>query len=298
MKKKIVSCILSMTFSFFAVTAQNNENTVKELSAKENSYILTDVSFISDAVFMGRKDSIAAPYLLPSIGYYDKSGIFLDVSASYLTSSNESRVDLFLLSAGYLFNSKNWSGGIAGNGYFFNQDSYNVQSEMTAGITGLLSYDLKVFEASLAASSFFSTDSNTDIFAELTVGRTFYAAEKSFLIKPSVSVGAGTQNFYEAYYQSSRLGNRKDHSTGNQNQSISNNIVINEATQFNILNIELSIPLQYYYKSFIFSVIPVVAFPQSSATITTDDAVISEDLESTFYLSAGISYWFATRKQK
>jgi hypothetical protein len=285
-----------MIFSFIAVFGQNNENTARELLDKKKSYILTDISYISDAVFMGRRDSIAAPYIFPSIGYYDKSGIFIDASASYLTSSNESRVDLFLISAGYLFSSHNWSGGISANGYFFNQDSFNVQSEMTAAITGMLSYDLKAFEVSLTASSFFNSESSTDIFGEVLVGRTFYADEKRFLIKPSISIGAGTQNFYEAYYQSSRLGNRKGHGTGGQNQITTSDIMINESSEFNILNLELSLPIQYYYKSFIFSLTPVVAFPQSSATITTEDAVIKEDLESVFYGTVGVSYWFPTKK--
>ena len=104
--------------------------------------------------------------------------------------------------------------------------------------------------------------------------------------------------FYEAYYQSSRLGNRKDHNSMGQNQTTQSSITINEATEFNILNIELSLPLQYYYKSFIFSLTPVVAFPQSSATITTEDGVINEDLESAFYATVGISYWFHTKKKK
>jgi hypothetical protein len=58
----------------------------------------------------------------------------------------------------------------------------------------------------------------------------------------------------------------------------------------------LSIPINYYHKSFIFSFIPHLAFPQSSA-ITTEDAVIKEDLKEVFYWSAGVSYWFNTKKE-
>ncbi len=297
MKAKYIFSIVVVALLFIEVSAQNNENSVKEMAEKEVSYILTDVSYISDAVFMGRRDSIAAPYLFPSIGYYDKSGLFIDVSASYLTSSTESRIDLFLVSAGYLFGSKKWSGGLSATGYFFNEDSYSVQSEMTANINGLLSYDFKVFEVALSASSYFNTGGSTDVFSELQLGRTFKADNDRFLIKPTFSVGFGTQNFYETYYQSSRLGNRKGTKPVGQHQSSSNSIVINEATQFNILNVELSSPIQYYYKSFIFSFTPVLAFPQSNATITTEDAVIKEDLESVFYWSAGISYWFQVKKK-
>ena len=297
MRTRIVSCILSMLFSFIAATAQNNENSIRTISKKETSYILADVSFINDNVFMGRRDSIASPYIFPSIGYYDKSGIFGDISASYLTSSSESRFDLFLLRAGYLFTSNNWSGGISGNAYFFNDESYNVQSEMTSGITGLIGYDLKAIEVSVTASSFFNSGNGVDFFGTLMLDRTFKFADSNLLINPSISLSAGTQNFYEAYYQSNRLGNRKDDGPGGQSQMTDNNIMINEATQFNLLNIELSTPIQYYYKSFIISFSPTLAFPQSPATITTDEEVIKENLESVFYWSAGLSYWFSTKKK-
>ena len=297
MQAKIIQVILLIVLSFLQAKAQNNENSIKEISDKEESYILTDVSYISDAVFMGRRDSIAAPYVFPSIGYYDRSGFFADASVSYLTASTEQRVDLVLMSTGYLFDSRKWSGGITATGYFFNEDSYNVLSETSVSINGLVSYDFETFEASLSANSFFNTNA-TDIFCELKIGRAIYADGNKFLIQPSISVGAGTQNFYEAYYQSSRLGNRKGNNQGGQDQTSPSSITISEATEFNILNIELSAPLQYYHNSFIFSLSPVLALPQSSATITTDDVIIKEDLESVFYWSVGISYWFKTNKKK
>jgi hypothetical protein len=55
-------------------------------------------------------------------------------------------------------------------------------------------------------------------------------------------------------------------------------VEIDEVNKFNILNIELSIPINYYHK-FYFSFIPHLAFPQSSATITTEDAVIKKTLK-------------------
>jgi len=298
MKTRFETCLLIFLIIPFGLLSQKNENPIEDIANNDKSYILTDVSYISDAVFMGRRDSIRAPYTLPSIAYYDKSGFFADISVSYLTASAEQRVDLFLLSAGYLFESKKWSGGISATGYFFSEESYNVQSELTANISGLISYDLKAIEISLTASNFFNSASSSDIFGELLLDRTFYTKDRKFLIKPGVALSAGTQNFYETYYQENRLGNRKDSGQGSQDQNTPTEIKIREATAFNILNFELSMPLHYYYKSFIFSFKPVVAFPQSSATITTEDTVIAEDLRTVFYWSAGLSYWFVTKKDQ
>jgi hypothetical protein len=46
---------------------------------KKKDSVLTDISYQNDAVFMGRFDSITSPYIVPSIGYYDASGFFVDV---------------------------------------------------------------------------------------------------------------------------------------------------------------------------------------------------------------------------
>jgi len=294
--------IYLFTFSVLplGLLAQNNKTTVKEKSNDNQSYLLADISYINDAIFMGRRDSIAAPYIYPSIGYYDESGFFTDVSASYLTSSDESRFDLFLISAGYMFDAKKWSGGISGTAYFFNEDSYNVQSETVGDITGMLGYDLDAFELTLTASSYFNKESSADFFAGLMLDRTFYAADNSLLINPSLALYAGSQYFYQEYYTTSRLGNRKGqgNSSSLTEPSTATSVEIKEASEFNLLNVELSLPLQYYHEQFIFSVTPTWAFPQSSATITTEDSVIVEDLENVFYWSVGISYWFNTKKEK
>mgnify|MGYP003700935957 CR=1 FL=1 len=274
------------------------QKTSEGQSSSEESYFLTDISYINDAVFMGRRDSIAAPYILPSIGYYDQSGIFVDVSASYLTRAEEQRVDLFMVTAGYLFDSKNWSGGASGTAYFYNEDSYNVQSEVVADITGILSYDLKALELSVYASSYFNKNSSPDIFLGFMADRTWYVFDNHLLITPRISLYTGTQYFYEEYYSTSRLGNRKGQGKGSGSSTTTEvaSVEIAQASEFNLLNLELSLPLQYRQQQLIFSFTPVCALPQSSATLTTEDAIFEEDLRNVFYRSAGVSYWFNTKK--
>lgn len=273
------------------------QKTTKEKSNDEESYFLMDLSYMNDAIFMGRRDSIAAPYLLPSIGYYDKSGFFADATASYLTSSEEQRVDLFYITAGYLFDANNWSGGFSGTAYFYNEASYNVQSEVVADITGLLSYDFKVLELTLYTSSYFNKNSSPDLFFGFMADKTLYSTDRNFLITPRVAVFAGSQYFYEEYYTTSRLGNRKSSGSGQGGMTTETvtNVQIAEASQFNILNVELSLPMQYHLNHFILSFTPTLALPQTRATLTTDTGTYQEDLESVFYWSVGLSYWFNTK---
>lgn len=300
MNYRYISCLLVLFLFPLLLLAQGKRTSSKGSTGNQESYILTDISYINDAVFMGRRDSIAAPYIFPSLGYYDKSGFFMDASASYLIGSEESRFDLFLTTLGYRFLGEKISGEISGTAYFFNDDSYNVKSSVLADISGFIGYDLKVMEISFMASTYFNEDSSTDLFAGLLVDRVFYSNDKNLLINPTVSIYAGSQYFYEEYYGSSRLGNRKGQSQGQGQGGLTSNgattVEIQEASKFKILNVELSLPLQYHQEQFIFSFTPVLAFPQSSATITTEDSVFTEDLESTFYFSVGIGYWFYTKK--
>ena len=282
------------------ILGQDKKKTAGEITQNDVSYILADLSYISDAVFMGRRDSIAAPYIFPSLGYYDKSGFFIDASLSYLVGSEENRIDLVLGSVGYLYSGDPLSGGISGTLYYFNEDSYNVKSMVVGDISGFLSYDLKALEISVLASTYFNDGSSADIFTGFMLDRIFYSKNKRFLVDPTISIYAGTQYFYQEYYRNNRLGNRKDQGqgSGSSDPGISTNIDIQEVSDFNILSIELGAPAQYYHKNFVFSFYPVLAIPQSSATILTDDGIIEEDLESTFYFSVGISYFFRTGKEQ
>ncbi|MCX2720093.1 hypothetical protein [Lentiprolixibacter aurantiacus] len=290
--------ILAILFLPMALIAQNGKNTASEITASDESFFLTDISYINDAVFMGRRDSIAAPYIFPSIGYFDKSGFFANASLSYLTSSDENRVDLFLISAGFVFEWERWQAGISGTAYFYNEDSYNVRSETVGDLSGFLTYDLKIIDLSLLASTFFNNGSSADIFAGLMLDKAIYSNDNSFVIDPTLTIYAGSQYFYEEYYNTSRLGNRKGQGTGTGTSDplTPTSVEIKEASKFKVLSIEVGLPMQYQHNHFIFSFTPVLALPQSSATITTEEAVFEEDLESTFYFTAGISYWFNSKK--
>lgn len=103
MKPVKLKFLVAIWFSLASSTlliGQNKENTVKNIP-QEASYFSTDIYYVSDAVFMGRKDSVAAPYLYPLLTYHHKSGFYAKGALSYLTKSNENRVDLFLVSGGY-----------------------------------------------------------------------------------------------------------------------------------------------------------------------------------------------------
>jgi len=282
--------------------AQDKSDIIKRSKYKDSSYFSLNLSFISDAIYLGRKDSITAPYLNPSIIYHNKSGFYAIGSFSYLTKSDQSRIDLFLGSIGYDFTSKNLSGDFSITKYFFNTDSYNVISEVDADITASIKYDFDLLYLSASSTYFIAKESNSDIFLSTEIGHDFVSSTKDFQISPSIGVHFGSQNFYEEYYINNRFGSDRTGSGsgsgsgqgtgGTTTTTTTTTLVMQESEKFDLMAIEFSLPIWYINKPFIISFLPVIVVPQNPATLTVDSVVHEEDLETTFYWMAGISYRF------
>lgn len=269
----------------------------EESTDQNNSYLAVAVNYISDAVFMGRKDSISAPYIYPSLLYHHKSGLYAKGSLSYLTKSDESRIDLYLLTAGIDFNIKNFYGDLSATKYFFNDKSYTVISGVEADITASLLYDFKIVNLSVAASAYFSENSTSDFFLSSEISHDFTTSDNAFIISPTAGVYLGSQNFYEQYYIYNRFGSRSGSGHGNGpggggEPIITTEVVMTESEEFGIMAYELSLPMSYTSNSFTFSFLPVVAIPQNEATLTVDGEVFKEELEDTFYWMVGLAYRF------
>ena len=267
------------------------------------SYVSIAVNFMNDAVYLGRKDSISAPYLYPSITYFNKTGLYATGSFSFLTKSNESRIDLFLGTIGYEINSKKFSGDISFTKYFFNTDSYNVISEVEADLTGTLGYDFDVFNLNLSLTNFFNKNSTSDIFLSSEISHDFVSTDRKFQISPTMGIFLGSQNFYKEYYVYNRFGSERSTGSGQGSgqgtgstadpiETTTTTVVLEESEKFDLMAVEFSIPIWYMAKPFTVSFLPVLVVPQNPATLTVDSAIYEEDLENTFYWMVGLSYRF------
>lgn len=288
--------ILIHHITVFSQMADYDVTITKDQKDKDvSSYIETDLNFISDAVFMGRKDSIAAPYLYPSVLYHHKSGFYAKGSFSFLTQSDESRIDLYLFTAGFDFLSNKLYGDLSATKYFFNDDSYNVLSSVEADITANLIYDFDFLNFSVTASTYINDNSTSDFFLSSYVSHDFLTADNKFQTSPNIGLYLGSQNFYEAYYINNRMGNRQgsgSNGAGGSPLSTATSLTFQESENFNLMAVELSLPMWYMHKSLTISFVPTLALPQNKANIIIDDAIVIENLESTFYWMLGISYKF------
>lgn len=304
-KSKFLILILILSYSHIII-GQEDLSSSQNIIEKDSSYVLMGINFISDAVYMGRKDSISAPYLYPLVTYHHKSGFYSTGSLSYLTKSNESRIDLFLITAGFDFTIKNFDGDISITKYFFNTDSYNVISEVDADVTANFTYDFNIINLSLTATNYFNNDSSSDFFLSPEISQDFITRNEKFQFSPTIGIHFGSQNFYEQYYIYNRFGNgnRQGQGSGSGNglgpgngstvaqPSTTTSISINESEKFDLLAIEFSLPIWYMHKSFMVSFLPTYIIPQTPATLTVNDMIYEEDLKNTFYWVLGIHYMF------
>ena len=137
-------------------------------------------------------------------------------------------------------------------------------------------------------------NSSLDFFVSSEVSHDFISSNNKFQLSPTVGVQFGSQNFYEEYYTNNRLGNGQRGSgngTNNSSQTVTN-VSIQESEKFNLMAVELSIPIWYVQKSFSLSFLPTLVFPQTEATIVVEDTLLTEKLEETFYWMIGLSYEF------
>ena len=298
-----LSSLLLILICNYTVFGQNTSDSVEQSQMGDPSYVSIAVNFMNDAVYLGRKDSISAPYLYPSITYFNKTGLYATGSFSFLTKSNESRIDLFLGTIGYEINSKKFSGDISFTKYFFNTDSYNVISEVEADLTGTLGYDFDVFNLNLSLTNFFNENSTSDIFLSSEISHDFVSTDRKFQISPTMGIFLGSQNFYKEYYIYNRFGSERSTgsgqgagqgtgSTADPIETTTTTVVLEESEKFDLMAVEFSIPIWYMAKPFTVSFLPVLVVPQNPATLTVDSAIYEEDLENTFYWMVGLSYRF------
>lgn len=286
---------LSALFIFLAESsAQQPEmmDSTKPYPSFSGSYFRVRLEYASDYVYEGRKDSIAAPYLSGSIGYYHRSGFFLRGRVSYLTAQNQQRVDLISATGGYTFYKENYFGGVMAKALFFNDSSYVVQSELDGSFEAYFGYDMQIVEATLDASVLLSDVS--DISTGLELSKMIFFGSNIF-IEPYVYFTAGTQNFYEAYYNnsSSSTGNYTGNGAGNGNNAKPDyHYQLLESEKFNFTSIEFGLPLNYKWRQLRIYFEPEFITPLNPATIVEDNVQTVEELENSFVWTLGCSYRF------
>ncbi|RBL91176.1 hypothetical protein [Chitinophaga flava] len=279
-----------------SLPATGNEQTITADNNRPRSHFGTGLQYLSDNVYTGRNDSTHIPYLSATLGYYHKSGLYAEGILSMLMD-NGNRVDAGILTAGYIFSRGNFDGEISASKFFYSDLSDNVRSEMTGDLHANAEYD---FNEIIAASvdGYINFGSKTDYSARAALEHSFDLFHDHLSIIPTVSATAGTQHYYDDYYNKRYLSPVVKVSKKKKQRQYPTVVAdMSGASNFTILDYELSLPISYtIHKRLTFSFEPTYAIPLHPAvltltTLSTKESIVKvEPLKNLFYWSFGITY--------
>jgi hypothetical protein len=270
-------------------------------ATKKRSYLMAGLSYMNDNVYLGRKDSVVLPYLTFDLGYYFKSGFFIDGAVNYLASSSQSRIDAVSISGGYSFTSKNYSGEASASKYFYSSQSTNIKSTVKSSVSYFNSYDFGFITPTLTA--FLDFGKKTDVGGIFGLEHTFYALDDKLDFTPTFNVNVSTLNFYNNYYKTKRYTTTRKNKAPVTGVAKITGIVQNAST-LKVLDYELSLPVEYQLGKFALNVNPVYAFPLNPSVVqvtttkannTSTSKLVTEKIENTFFITVGVTYKFGKK---
>jgi hypothetical protein len=263
----------------------------------KRSHLEAGLSYQSDDVYLGRKDSARLPYYIPAISYYHKSGLYAGASLDYLKTSTVNRVDLFTLEAGYMFTAKKYDGVFTVSKYFYNSQSTSITSDIKSSIAYQNGYDLGPIKPGFTFT--LNIGDKVDYEGRLEISHTFSLNEGQFDFTPTISAAGSTLNYYD-YYRKRRYSIKKKKKVEQTGIATVTGSVVHAST-FKLLDYEPTMPIEYSLGKFTLNFTPAYSIPVNPAIIsihtardngTTIDKTNTEKIGNTFYFTLGASFLF------
>lgn len=289
---------ISSLFIITASLAQSDTTTQPSVSYK------ISLDYLSNYVYTGRADSLKNPYQSVTFGFTTKTGWYGNITSNYLLNQLDTRLDYFQFDLGYSYTlGKKWEGDIYFSKYAYTGGSSLISGNATMDIGASLNADLGFVQFNNTFDIFFV--SKADIQYSPSIEKHFSLGSKTNLsVTPALSANFNTLNFYESTFSRRQGGKKPGALLGN----IQSSTAVNN-NNFKLLDIELSLPLNYENEHWGFYFTPTFALPINPVYTTTINkitgvggAVISNQINSTpyselnlkniFFFQLGLSYKF------
>ncbi len=300
--KLILFRILLLLFIVFINRSILKAQTDKSESTN-NSVFKAKLSFLSNSVYNGRKDSLEVPYVNLNLKYLNTNGFYIGSGLSYLVSSYAQRIDVVNINAGYFKElNDHFDFAVNASKSFYNTNSVSVSSEILGNLGADVTYTNSLFDLSAGSSVSFTTG-KSDVSFNFDLSHSFSLdQDDEWSLEPEITSNIGTRNYYGGYLKTrqTKKGKKKittgtTTTTGNVTTAIVTTVQALNTTQIGLLDYEISLPLYYRGKKWGFFFIPTYAIPQSpityettvKTTITTNGIAVSNTKKSTALESIG-----------
>jgi len=128
------------------------------------------------------------------------------------------------------------------------------------------------------------------------LSHSFYMFDDQLSITPAFYTLFGTQRYYDAYYSNRYFGMQGSGGNGNgpggggSGGTYETTMMLEESAAFQLLSLELSVPVSFTFNRFTVLFNPVYVFPKNPSSFNNNGVVTKELLENTFYWGLGLSY--------
>ena len=268
--------------------------------APSHSHLEINMSYQSDDVYNGRKNTTIIPLLTPRISYIFKYGLQLDASVGYNLNDPTPQTNQYTLDGTYNFSPAkgNYSSSVTVSTFIYNKQSGSISAEQKGSLEIDNSYDFNIIEPSLYLT--WSFGGGNDYGATFSLQHEFDILKNKMNITPTVNINAGTQNFLDSYYRNRKYKiHTKDDSALYQNVTVYGHVL--DAGKFIILNYEMALPINFSTGRWTFNFTPNYSIPVSPAetVITTSyqgqvfkTKFKKEEISNTFYFQMSLTYDF------
>ena len=250
---------------------------------QKKNYFLVGVNYLSNNVYLGRKDTMVIPYTSPYIGYHFKNGIYGKAMAAYTSAGSQGgHIDLATIEGGYDHDfGKNINAGINAERFFYNKNSISVKANTVACVGIDAQYTNEWIEPSMQFDMNFNKNTQDYVLGS-SIDHNFSFDKSRLEVLPTLTLFAGTQNYYDEYF-TNRI-NKKD-------KTVKVKHIVANATQFNALDYEISLKTSYRIDNWVFILRPVWAIPLNPSIITLPkNKSQTEKLSDSFFVEFDICF--------
>ncbi len=274
-------------------------DTLGDLKSEKKASLKVGVNYLSNSVYLGRADTVNTPIVEPSIKYTFRSGIYFSGNLQIVPNRATSKLDGGTFGAGYDYDiGENASGSVSFTKMFYNATSTQIGSSISSTINANIDYDIAdIITPSLSIDyNILKQGFNSDVLINFGISHDFakegiFGSNDLGIISPTVTVNAGTQNFYDAFLT---LKKYKLTKAGKAKKAVAEKTLAAQdakLAKFELLDYELAVPIEYKTGPVLFSFTPTYAFAENKLP-----ASISKGMTSTasgiFFFEIGASVKF------
>ncbi len=256
------------------------------------------VNYLSNNVFMGRADTVRTPTISPELKYTFKNGIFVSATADYIPNRVTNKLDAGSVAAGYDYDiTDDLSGAVSFTKMFYSANSTQIGSSISSVFNANLTYDIASIITPTVGVDYniIKQGFSNDVFVNAGLSHDFakegiFGDKDLFIISPTVTANAGTQNFYDAYFV---LKKYKLTAKGQAKEAAAEKLIAKRKEQlskFTMLDYEFSAPVEYKIGILILSFVPTYAIAENKLPPRVTAGLVSGS--RIFYFETGAALKF------